>query len=179
MTSLNPSKKCPLCFKPRVAHRNNPKPDEKTPSKIGHLYKCCKCSASKLSAKKFFEHTTNHIQKKFSCSICAKGFSQQRFLDQHFFAEHGQGISERFHCNFENCNFEAKYTQTLASHIKEKHEGEKRSHRSEDSKSEVTCGTCGKTLKKWYYQMYHKSSCTSNVVHKCGICGQVIKASFL
>ena len=69
--------------------------------------------------------------------------------------------------------FQAKYTQTLASHIKEVHEGEKRSHRSEDSKSDVVCNGCGKTLKKWYYQMHHKSSCSSNVVYKCDICGQV------
>jgi len=108
----------------------------------------------------------------FACENCNKGFSQQRFLDHHIFVEHGKGKGQRYHCLYENCNFEAKYTQTLASHIKEKHEGEKRSHRSEDAKSDVVCNACGKTLKKWYYQMYHKSSCSSNVVYKCEICGQ-------
>ena len=75
----------------------------------GCVYKCCKCSASKLSAKKFFEHTHNHISKKFACETCNKGFSQQRFLDQHFFVEHGKGKGQRFHCQYENCNFEVSY----------------------------------------------------------------------
>jgi len=177
ISSTSSSKKCPLCFKPRIVHRNqqvwNDKEGEDGSTKLkGCVYKCCKCSASKLSAKKFFEHTHNHISKKFACETCNKGFSQQRFLDQHFFVEHGKGKGQRFHCQYENCNFEAKYTQTLASHIKEVHEGEKRSHRSEDSKSDVVCNACGKTLKKWYYQMHHKSSCSSNVVYKCDICGQ-------
>ena len=72
----------------------------------GNLYKCCKCSASKLSAKKFFEHTHNHISKKFTCEHCNKGFSQQRFLDHHVFVEHGKGKGQRYHCLYENCNFE-------------------------------------------------------------------------
>ena len=32
--------------------------------------------------------------------------------------EHGEGKGQRFHCNYENCNFDAKYPQTLATHIK-------------------------------------------------------------
>ena len=163
------AKKCPLCNKARTLHRNG---DQDNVKRGGLLYKCCKCSASKLSAKKFFEHTQNHISKKFTCSICQKGFSQQRILDNHVYMEHGEGKGQRFHCNYEHCNFDAKYPQTLATHIKEKHEGEKRTHKADDSKSEVTCNVCGKTLKKWYYQLYHKDSCSTNVVYKCDICGQ-------
>ena len=182
---MNSSKKCPLCTKPRILHRNkikqvlNNKETERS-GKSGHIYRCCKCSASKLSAKKFIEHTSNHISKKFACSFCQKGFSQQRFLDKHVHVEHGEGKIERFHCHYDHCNFDAKFTQTLQTHIKEKHEGEKREHRSLDSKTDVTCPTCGKTLKKWYYQTYHKTSCNSNVVYKCDHCGQVrIKALYV
>ena len=162
-------KKCPLCSKPRVSHKN-PVVDGTSSKRI---YKCCRCTASKLTAKKFLEHTHNHITKRFSCDICRKGFSQKRFLDRHIFIMHGEGQNQRFHCHFEHCNFEAKYPQTLASHIKDKHEGQKRSHKSDDSKSEVTCNWCRKTLKKWYYHMYHKASCHSGVVFKCDFCGQV------
>ena len=121
------AKKCPLCNKARTLHRNG---DQDNVKQGGLLYKCCKCSASKLSAKKFFEHTQNHISKKFTCSICQKGFSQQRILDNHVYMEHGEGKGQRFHCNYEHCNFDAKYPQTLATHIKEKHEGEKRTHKA-------------------------------------------------
>ena len=77
------------------------------------MYKCCKCRATKLNGKKFFEHTQNHISKNFKCEDCKKGFSQQRFLDQHIFAEHGNGKGKRFQCQFENCNFEVSAGSTI------------------------------------------------------------------
>lgn len=163
---------CPLCLKSRLSHRNEGLKQQTPKSKVNR-YKCCRCSASKMSAKRFSEHTQNHITKKFVCQTCHKGYSQKKFLDHHVYVEHGEGKGQRFHCNYENCNFEAKYAQTLACHIKEKHEGEKRSHRGEKSRAEVTCVACGKTYKAWYYQQYHRSTCTSSVVYKCQICGQV------
>ena len=36
----------------------------------GNLYKCCHCSAAKLSAKKFFPHLENHVAKKHVCKYC-------------------------------------------------------------------------------------------------------------
>lgn len=165
-------KMCPLCLKSRLSHRNEGLKQQTPKSKVNR-YKCCRCSASKMSAKRFSEHTQNHITKKFVCQTCHKGYSQKKFLDHHVYVEHGEGKGQRFHCNYENCNFEAKYAQTLACHIKEKHEGEKRSHRGEKSRAEVTCVACGKTYKAWYYQQYHRSTCTSSVVYKCQICGQV------
>ena len=112
--SSSGAKKCPLCNKARTVHRNT----HEQSTKRGHIYKCCKCSASRLPSKKFFEHVQNHIVKKHQCSICQKGFSQERILANHIFMEHGEGKGQRFHCNYENCNFDAKYPNTLATHIK-------------------------------------------------------------
>ena len=85
------------------------------------------CKASKLSGtKKFFDHVENHVTKKFSCDSCQKGFSYQHILDEHIHKVHGEGQNERLRCAFLDCDFETKYRQTLAAHVREKHEGKKK-----------------------------------------------------
>ena len=55
------SRVCPLCFRPRIEHKNRCLSEEEKGSHRGNLYKCCHCAASKLSAKKFFVHLENHV----------------------------------------------------------------------------------------------------------------------
>ncbi len=167
------SRKCPLCFKTRLSHKNREIDSEDIKKKGGgSFYKCCKCSASKLTAKKFFHHTDNHVAKKFVCLVCEKGYSYERLLALHIHREHGDGRNDRFHCSEAGCNFDAKHASTLSDHIRERHHGFPRSHRSEDSKTDVTCVNCKKTLKKWYYLQVHKRTCTSSIVYRCNICSQ-------
>ena len=78
------SKVCPLCFRPRIEHKNrgladgekgNHKGNDENKDQlniniltslctVGNLYKCCHCAAAKLTAKKFFLHMENHVAKK-------------------------------------------------------------------------------------------------------------------
>ena len=150
-------KECVICQKPKSAHKNSNE-RVKDPKK-GHLYKCCKCSASKLSSKKFAEHTANHVAKKFPCLECGKGFSYDFLLSQHIRKEHDvEGRQEFIHCGADGCSYKSKYRQSMLTHKKEKHEGRKRSLKagtSAASKS-VICPSCNKTLTQWYYLHHHK-----------------------
>ena len=69
-------------------------------------------------------------------------------------------------------NYRKKCSLIFGLIFSEKHENQKRSHRSDDSKIDVKCPVCCKVLKKWYYQLYHKNTCSTNVVYKCDLCGQ-------
>jgi hypothetical protein len=56
------------------------------------------CKASKLSgAKKLFDHLENHVEKKFACSVCQKGFSYQHLLDAHLHKGFILGHFRSFH----------------------------------------------------------------------------------
>ena len=168
---------CPLCHEARTQHRNELNPDEPRNLHRGRTYRCCRCSAAKMSCKKFVEHVQNHIFKKFSCDTCGKGFSDEKSLNNHFYREHGEGKNEIFQCTHENCTFETKYPKSLKSHVKDQHSGEqKRNHRSEDGKTIVDCKDCGKSYKKWYYQQVHISTCSGAHTSgglQCDICKQV------
>ena len=164
---------CPLCFRPRIEHKNRCLSEEEKGNHRGNLYKCCHCAASKLSAKKFFVHLENHVAKKHMCPDCGKGFSYKHLLNEHTWKEHGEGQHIRFPCNWEGCDYSAKYKQTLHTHVMERHHGVKRKHRQEDAYKKVECPTCNKTLKKWYYHQFHKKTCSSgNVIYQCEICGK-------
>ena len=167
------SRVCPLCLRPRIEHKNRGLSDEEKTSHRGNLYKCCHCAASKLSAKKFFLHMENHVSKKHVCSICNKGYSYKHLLNEHTWKEHGDGQNIRFPCNWEGCDYSAKYKQTLHTHVMERHHGVKRKHRQEDAYKKINCPTCNKSLKKWYYHQFHKRTCSSgNVIYQCEICGK-------
>ena len=76
---------CPLCHEARTQHRNELNPDEPRNLHRGRTYRCCRCSAAKMSCKKFVEHVQNHIEKQFKCDTCGKGYSAQLFLDDHIY----------------------------------------------------------------------------------------------
>jgi hypothetical protein len=40
--------------------------------------------------------------------------------------EHGEGQNDKLRCSFDGCYFETKYRQTLATHVREKHQNLKR-----------------------------------------------------
>ena len=167
------SRVCPLCLRPRIEHKNRGLSDEEKTSHRGNLYKCCHCAASKLSAKKFFLHMENHVSKKHVCDICNKGYSYKHLLNEHHWKEHGEGQKIRYPCNWEGCDYTAKYKQTLHTHVMERHHGVKRKHRQEDAYKKINCPTCNKSLKKWYYHQFHKRTCSSgNVIYQCEICGK-------
>jgi len=167
------SRVCPLCFRPRIEHKNRSLSDEEKGNHRGNLYKCCHCAASKLSAKKFFIHMENHVAKKHVCNVCGKGYSYKHLLNEHNWKEHGEGQHIRYPCNWEGCDYSAKYKQTLHTHVMERHHGVKRKHRQEDAYKKINCPTCNKSLKKWYYHQFHKKTCSSgNVIYQCEICGK-------
>lgn len=167
------SRVCPLCFRPRIEHKNRTLSDVEKGNHRGNLYKCCHCAASKLSAKKFFIHMENHVAKKHVCSVCGKGYSYKHLLNEHNWKEHGEGQHIRYPCNWEGCDYSAKYKQTLHTHVMERHHGVKRKHRQEDAYKKINCPTCNKSLKKWYYHQFHKKTCSSgNVIYQCEICGK-------
>ena len=167
------SRVCPLCLRPRIEHKNRGLSDEEKTSHRGNLYKCCHCAAAKLSAKKFFLHMENHVSKKHVCDICNKGYSYKHLLNEHTWKEHGEGKDIRYPCNWEGCDYSAKYKQTLHTHVMERHHGVKRKHRQEDAYKKINCPTCNKSLKKWYYHQFHKRTCSSgNVIYQCEICGK-------
>ena len=153
------TKSCPLCLRPRFAHKNTDSDggSKKARHKTGSIFKCCKCSASKLSAKRFFDHVENHLSKKYKCSDCSKGFSYEHLLTEHKHKEHS-GDYRPLKC--ERCDFETLHKQTLTSHIKEKHEGIQRDHKALDANLTVVCPNCKKELKKWYFQRHHQKSCS-------------------
>ena len=155
------SRVCPLCYRPRIEHKNRAITDEDKGNHRGNLYKCCHCMASKLSAKKFFLHMENHVSKKHVCQICGKGYSYKHLLNEHHFKEHGEGQDVRFPCAWEGCDYTAKYKQTLHTHVMERHHGVKRKHRQEEAYKKINCPTCGKSLKRWYYHQFHKRTCSS------------------
>ena len=161
------SRVCPLCFRPRIEHKNRSLSDEEKGNHRGNLYKCCHCAASKLSAKKFFIHMENHVAKKHVCNVCGKGYSYKHLLNEHNWKEHGEGQHIRYPCNWEGCDYSAKYKQTLHTHVMERHHGVKRKHRQEDAYKKINCPTCNKSLKKWYYHQFHKKTCSSgNVIYQ-------------
>ena len=170
------SKVCPLCMRPRIEHKNRSIAEEDKGNHRGNLYKCCHCMASKLSAKKFFLHMENHVSKKHVCDICNKGYSYKHLLNEHHYKEHGEGQDVRYPCEFEGCDYSAKYKQTLHTHVMERHHGIKRKHRQTDAYKRINCPTCGKTLKQWYYHQFHKKSCTLAVgggtLFQCELCGK-------
>ena len=164
------SRVCPLCFRPRIEHKNRTLSDVEKGNHRGNLYKCCHCAASKLSAKKFFIHMENHVAKKHVCSVCGKGYSYKHLLNEHNWKEHGEGQHIRYPCNWEGCDYSAKYKQTLHTHVMERHHGVKRKHRQEDAYKKINCPTCNKSLKKWYYHQFHKKTCSSgNVIYQVQI----------
>jgi len=115
----------------------------------------------------------NHVSKKHVCDICNKGYSYKHLLNEHHWKEHGEGQKIRFPCNWEGCDYTAKYKQTLHTHVMERHHGVKRKHRQEDAYKKINCPTCNKSLKKWYYHQFHKRTCSSgNVIYQCEICGK-------
>ena len=95
------------------------------------------------------------------CTTCGKGYSYKHLLNEHTWKEHGEGqhirwfdhisfqncfyftrvfffqkhtshlLSYRFPCNWEGCDYTAKYKQTLHTHVMERHHGVKRKHRQE------------------------------------------------
>ena len=93
------------------------------------------------------------------CTTCGKGYSYKHLLNEHTWKEHGEGqhirwfydtfipkmsifslspknhishlVSYRFPCNWEGCDYQAKYKQTLHTHVMERHHGVKRKHRQE------------------------------------------------
>jgi len=167
------NKVCPLCFRPRIEHKNRTLSEEEKGNHRGNLYKCCHCAASKLSAKKFFIHMENHVSKKHVCIVCGKGYSYKHLLNEHTWKEHGEGQHVRYPCNWDGCDYSAKYKQTLHTHVMERHHGVKRKHRQEDAYKKINCPTCNKSLKKWYYHQFHKKTCSSgNVIYQCEICGK-------
>ena len=168
------SRVCPLCYRPRIEHKNRAIKDEDKGHHRGNLYKCCHCVASKLSAKKFFVHMENHVSKKHVCDICNKGYSYKHLLNEHIWKEHGEGQSVRFNCTWEGCDYSAKYKQTLHTHVMERHHGLKRKHRQEEAYKKMNCPTCNKSLKKWYYHQFHKRTCSNggNVIYQCELCGK-------
>merc|ERR1719300_1809182 len=95
-------------------------------------------------------------------------------LNEHTWKEHGDGQNFRYNCSWEGCDYSAKYKQTLHTHVMEKHHNLKRRHRQEEAFKKVTCPTCGKSLKKWYYQQFHIRTCSNggNVIYQCDICGK-------
>ena len=168
------SKVCPLCMRPRIEHKNRAIADEDKGNHRGNLYKCCHCMASKLSAKKFFLHMENHVSKKHVCGICNKGYSYKHLLDEHHYKEHGEGQDVRYPCEWEGCDYSAKYKQTLHTHVMERHHGIKRKHRQTDAYKRINCPTCGKQLKQWYYHQFHKKSCSvaGGTLYQCELCGK-------
>jgi len=167
------SKVCPLCFRPRIEHKNRGLADLEKGNHKGNLYKCCHCAASKLTAKKFFLHMENHVAKKYVCETCHRGYSYLHLLNEHVWKEHGEGQNIRYNCTWEGCDYSAKYKQTLHTHVMERHHGVKRRHRQDDAYTKICCPTCNKTLKKWYYHQFHKKTCASgNVIYQCEICGK-------
>ena len=94
--------------------------------------------------------TSHQVAKKHMCTTCGKGYSYKHLLNEHTWKEHGEGqhirlvgcstidpstvamiISFRFPCNWEGCDYTAKYKQTLHTHVMERHHGVKRKHRQE------------------------------------------------
>ena len=110
----------------------------------------------------------NHVAKKHVCDICKKGYSYKHLLNEHTWKEHGDGQNFRYNCSWEGCDYSAKYKQTLHTHVMEKHHNLKRRHRQEEAFKKVTCPTCGKSLKKWYYQQFHRRTCSNggNVIYQ-------------
>ncbi len=203
LSAPDPQRTCPLCKKPRLQHKNRDLSGKANHDKKGSRYKCCHCSAARLSAAKFFAHVENHVEKKFKCVKCDKGFSYQHLLDAHKHKVHeqdGSGPKELFRCDQvryniitvsqyvkcmvfmayvafflvqADCDYVTSYKQSLMGHKNERHLGLKRSHRQADMGQTVICLKCGKSLKKWYYQQYHKRSCMAGTsLYQCDICKQ-------
>jgi len=171
-------KPCPLCSKPRIVHKNREISEGEKGCHRGNYYKCCHCYASKLTAKKLFTHLENHVAKKFKCSQCDKGYSYKNLLIEHEYKIHGEGKDERFGCPYENCDYEARYKQTLHTHISDHH---KQSIKPKGSKkSIVTCPKCSKSFKKQHYYAYHKRACQvfRDGKFECTVCQKKLNSKF-
>ena len=173
------SKLCPVCYRPRIEHKNRSiKDEDKSQSQRGNVYKCCRCAASKLSSKKFFIHMENHIAKKHVCDICGKGYSYQHLLNEHHYKEHGEGQNMFHQCPYDGCDYSTKYKQTLHTHVTEKHQGLKRKHKGDGEQFKtITCPTCNKSLKRWYYNRHHRKTCSAAAasgtqLYQCELCGK-------
>jgi len=169
---------CPLCSKPRIVHKNREIAEGEKGSHRGNYYKCCQCFASKLTAKKLFAHLENHISKKFKCTQCDKGYSYKNLLIEHEYRIHGEGKDERFGCPYENCDYEARYKQTLHTHISDHH---KQSLKPKGSKRTlVTCPKCSKSFKKQHYYAYHKRACQvfRDGKFECTVCQKKVNSKF-
>eukprot|EP00095_Tigriopus_kingsejongensis_P003152 maker-scaffold791_size96783-snap-gene-0.24 protein:Tk03152 transcript:maker-scaffold791_size96783-snap-gene-0.24-mRNA-1 annotation:"hypothetical protein TcasGA2_TC012994" len=171
---------CPVCFKSRLEHKNRDKEALKAKGpKKGAWYKCCHCSAARLSAKKFLDHVSNHIVKKFKCHICTKGYSHQYLLDEHIAMKHSDlSDTEKVDltCSEENCGFQTHFRPTLLLHRRKFHPDpakESSKKKSTLSTQPVTCPNCRKTLKQWYYNQYHRKTCSfGDMVYQCDVCHQ-------
>ncbi|TRY61650.1 hypothetical protein TCAL_07442 [Tigriopus californicus] len=171
------SDQCPICFKTRIEHKNRNAEDLRSKNaKKGSWYKCCQCSASRLSAKNFRDHVSNHVSKRFKCHICTKGYAHQHLLDEHLRVKHSQLTADHekvdLHCPKPDCHFQTDYRPTLRSHQRLAH-AQPRPPRASLNTERVTCPNCHKVLKKWYYHQYHKKTCSfGDVVYQCDVCHQ-------
>jgi len=146
----------------RLLHKNREKMVERN-GKPGNWYKCCHCSASRLAANKFFQHVQSHLGKRHQCEKCHAGFSTLVAMNEHTKRMHTNNAIE-LKCDHPGCQYLSKHPATLAFHKKEKHLVGPRSHRAADSAETVVCPTCSKGLKKWYFQQYHRKTCSAGMI---------------
>jgi len=162
---------CCLCNVNRMQHRI----DKETINfkYKDNFYKCCKCSASNLSAKSFFQHVENHLDEKFPCGKCETAFASQYLLDKHNKDLHISSVKITFNCLYDGCDYRAKCKQTLNTHVRDVHLGIPKSVCISKDTRPMKCPSCLKSMKIWYYEKYHKKTCGENsVVYQCDICNK-------
>ncbi|CAB4065200.1 KRAB [Lepeophtheirus salmonis] len=154
---------CLLCNKTMGEHRNK---DERR-----CVYRCCTCTRSKFKFIALKSHLSSHLLKNFKCSSCKKCFYKSEGLRNHVADAHSIQLS----CSYTGCTFNTNYKQTLTTHVKELHEGIKRSHNHPSGKEVANCPHCFKTFKKRYLDQTHRRVCLNNksrIEFKCESCGK-------
>lgn len=88
-------------------------------------HSCEICFKSFHTAEKVKSHLLTHTnQKKFTCEFCHKSFKTAYKLTDHM-ETHLNKTEQKFHCDFQNCEFKAWKNADLTKHIKRVHEKEK------------------------------------------------------
>jgi len=159
---LKQSDICPLCSTSKSEHINT---DFQVVGSGSELYKCCYCEWTRLTSNNFISHIENHIEKKFTCEICLKGFSHKQTMNKHK-KVHQKEVIANYNCDIDGCSYISERKDAIRSHVKRVH------HKIKNSESKTTCPKCGKEMNKKFFLNYHSKTCSGNIVFQCDICGK-------